>query len=323
MSGAKGVALLLAKCLLAIWWWSIRVQGRDICPPTLTVLNIGQFMTRDEVQGEVDNSLWFEVYSRALQRVRETVCGHRWQWLKGKAWEVTVSPLVRVFWEETDVEPAASCTRLCWELQPRSVFRRRERGAISHAITFLDDMAVHIPTLDVWNQFIWPPSAAVPRAVMQVEQYGYCHGNTVNLSAVMLAMEFRVTDEEGAYLCMVRVLIYEGSVLAYNPTRDKMEWVPACGVANDLSWAEDRMAIAMANFVPHGPQEVDHIAELGTCRLLAWTDSSSEEEEGEQMQEEGDEPEEDEGKEVEGWEESNPEALPSDETCGQGEAKPR
>ena len=32
--GAEGVALSLAKCLLAIWRWSIRVQGWDICPPT-------------------------------------------------------------------------------------------------------------------------------------------------------------------------------------------------------------------------------------------------------------------------------------------------
>ena len=181
------------------------------------------------------------------------------------------------------------------------MFRRRERGAISHAITFLDDMAVHIPTLDVWNQFVWSPSAAAPRAVMQVEQYGYRHRNAVDLGTVMLVMELRVTDKEGAYLCMVRALIYEGSVLAYNPTRNKMEWVPTCGVTNDLSWAEERMAITMANFVPHGPQEADHIEELRTCHLLAWTDSSSEEEEGKQMQEEGDEPEEDEGEEVEGW----------------------
>ena len=74
MSGAEGVALLLAKCLLSIWWWSIRMQGQDICPPTPTVLNIGQFMMRDKVQGKVDNPLRFEVYSRALQRVGEAVC---------------------------------------------------------------------------------------------------------------------------------------------------------------------------------------------------------------------------------------------------------
>ena len=77
-----------------------------------------------------------------------------------------------MFWEETSIELSASCTRLCWELPPRSVFRRRERGKISHAITFLDDVAVHVPTLDAWDQFVWPPSVTVSRAAMEVEQYG-------------------------------------------------------------------------------------------------------------------------------------------------------
>ena len=75
MVGAEGAALSLAKCLLTVWWWSIRVQGWDVCPPTLMVLNIGQFMTREEVLGKIDDSLWFEVYSCALQRVGEAMHG--------------------------------------------------------------------------------------------------------------------------------------------------------------------------------------------------------------------------------------------------------
>ena len=63
MMGAEGSALSLAKCLLAIWCWSIKVQGWDICLPTLTALNIGQFMMWDEVLGDVDNLLWFKAYS--------------------------------------------------------------------------------------------------------------------------------------------------------------------------------------------------------------------------------------------------------------------
>ena len=177
-------------------------------------------MTQGEVQGTVDNSLWFKVYSHALQRVREAKHSQRWQWPKGKAQEVGVSPLVRVFWEETGIELATSCTRLCWGLPPRGVFRRRERGTISHVITFLDDMAVRVPMLDAWDQFVWLPSAAIPQATTEVEQYGYHCGNTIDLGLVMLAMEFRVTDEEGAYLCVVWALIFKGSVLAYNPTRD-------------------------------------------------------------------------------------------------------
>ena len=254
MLEAEGTALSLAKCLLTIWRWSLRVQGWDICPPTPTILNIGQFMTQDEVQGEVDNLLWFEVYSHALQRVGEAICDRRWQWPEGKAQEVAVSPIVRAFWEETGVEPAATCTRLCWELQPRAVFRRRERGAVSHAITFLDYMTVRVPTLNAWDQFVWLPSAAIPWTTMQVEQYGYCHGNAADLGTVMTATEFRVTDEEGTYLCTACGLIFEGSVLAYDHARDEVEWVPAHRVTNDLSWVEERMAVTFANFVPHTPK---------------------------------------------------------------------
>ena len=172
-----------------------------------------------------------------MQRVREAACGQHWQWPKGKAREVGVSPLVRVFWEETGVKLHASCTRHCWELLPRGVFRRRERGTISHVITFLDDVAVRILTLDAWDQFVWPPSLAIPRATMEVEQYGHHHGNTVDLGPVMPVMEFRVMDEEGMYLCVAWALIFEGSVLAYNPARDEVEWVPACGVAmTSVGW---------------------------------------------------------------------------------------
>ena len=94
------------------------------------------------------------------------------------------------------------------------MFRRRERGTISHTITFLDDMAVRVPMLNAWDQFVRLPSAAVPWATMQVEQYGYRHGNAINFSVVMPVMEFKVTGKEGAYLCTAWALIFEGSILA-------------------------------------------------------------------------------------------------------------
>ena len=309
MMGVEGTALSLAKRLLTIWQWSVRVQGQDICPPARTILNIGQFMTRDEVQGDVDNLLRFEVYSCTLQRVREAVHSRWWQWPKGKAWEVKVSPLVRAFWEKTGIELTASCTRLCWELLLRGVFRRREIGVISHAITFLGDMAVCVPTLDAWDQFVWPLSVAMPRAATEVEQYGYRHGNAMDLGAVMLAMEFRVTDEEGAYLCAAWGLIFEGRVLAYNAARDEAEWVPTHGVANDLSWVEERMAVMLVNFVPCIPQEADRVMELGARCLLGWADDSPSEEDDEQTQEEEDEPEGNEHEEAEEREEEDPTDL--------------
>ena len=189
-------------------------------------------------------------------------------------------------------------------------------------------MAVCIPTLNAWDQFVWQLSAAIPRATMEVEQYGYRRGNTIDLGTVMPVTEFRVTDKEGAYLCVAQALIFEGRVLAYNPTRDEAEaeWVTTRGVTNDLSWAEERMAVTLANFVPCVPQEVDCITKLRTGHLLGWSTDSSLEEEDEQMQEEdvepeGDEPEGDEHKEIEGQGEADPEPPSSSAACRQSETE--
>ena len=66
-SGTEGAAQSLAKCLLATWRWSLKVQGEDICLPTPTALNIGQFMTADEVAEGIGEAHWFMAYFHALQ----------------------------------------------------------------------------------------------------------------------------------------------------------------------------------------------------------------------------------------------------------------
>ena len=102
-------------------------------------------------------------------------------------------------------------------------------------------------------------------APMEAEQYSYCHGQAIDLGPVMLVMQFRVMDEAGTYLCVAWALVFEGSILAYNPTRDEAEWVPAHGPANDLNWVEEKSAMALANYVPCVSQEAAHIARLGVC----------------------------------------------------------
>ena len=119
-------------------------------------------MTREEVLEGVDDPLWFAAYSHALQWVGEATHGRRWEWPVGKTPEVGVSPLVHAFWEEAGVELVKACVKLCWELPLRSIFRRRERGPVAYAITFVDQLAVWVPSLNTWDQFIWQLAAAMP-----------------------------------------------------------------------------------------------------------------------------------------------------------------
>ena len=78
-SGAEGTARSLAKCLVAAWWWNVKVQGEGVCPPTPSALNIGQFLTDEEGEGCVGEPHWFVAYSHTLQWVGEVACGRKWE----------------------------------------------------------------------------------------------------------------------------------------------------------------------------------------------------------------------------------------------------
>ena len=175
-----------------------------------------------------------------------------------------------------------------------------------------------VPSLDTWHQFVWPLAVVMPWAAKEAEQYGYRHGQAIDLGPIMTATQFRVTDEVGTYLCAAQALVFEGSVLAYNPARDEVEWVPACGVANDLSWVEEKSAMALANYVPCVSQEAARIARLGVCCLMSWPDNSSLQEEEEDEQEE-DEQEKEEEHEEQG--EASPEQQSGSMELEQGETE--
>ena len=139
---------------------------------------------------------------------------------------------------------------------------------------------------------------------MEMEQYSYCYGQAIDLGPLLPVTQFRVTDEVGTYLCAAWALVFEGSILVYNSARDEAEWVPACSTTNDLSWVEEKSAVALANFVPRIPQEAARTAMLRARHLMSWpNDSSLQEEEEEDEQEEEEEVEQEEGEEHEEVEE--------------------
>ena len=89
-----------------------------------------------------------------------------------------------------------------------------------------------------------------------------------------------------------------------------------CGLANDLTWAEERSTVALVNYMPHISQETAWIARLGAHQLVSWPidSSTSEGEEKEQDEEE----EQEEGEE---WEGADPDPPSTDAELEQGEAE--
>ena len=79
--------------------------------------------------------------------------------------------------------------------------------------------------------------------------------------------QFRVSDPSGEFICFVRGLIFEGSILAYDPITNGAEWVPIRGTASVLSWVEEMSALALCNMVLHILDEgVERLGRFGEHR---------------------------------------------------------
>ena len=155
-----------------------------MCPPAPSVLNIGQFITDEEAAVGVGEPHWFVAYSHALQRVGKVASRRKWE-SRRESLEIKASLLVWAFWHETDVDMTMASVKLCWEPAPRALYHQRDNGPTSHAISYLDELAVHVPTLGAWNQMVWPTTAVIPRGLTEAELYGYCWHQVVDLGSVM------------------------------------------------------------------------------------------------------------------------------------------
>ena len=219
-----------------------------------------------------------------LQQVGKAACGRKWE-VRREALEIKASPLVHAFWCKTDIDLMMASIKCCWEPAPRTLHHQRENSTTTHVISYLDELAVHVPSREAWDQMVWPTTVAIRHVPTEAECYSYCQRQAVDLGPMMPATQFHVTEERGTYLCTVRALVFEGSILVYNPILNEAEWVPACGLANGLSWAEERSAVALANYVLCTQEEAERIARLRAGQVVSCpgNDSSMTSMEGEEL----------------------------------------
>ena len=209
---------------------------------------------------------WFMAYSHVVGEVAHR---RKWKWPRREALEIKTSPLVHAFWHETDVDLTMASVKLCWEPTPRALYHQRDNGPTAHVISYLNELAVRVPTLEAWDQMVWPTMVAILHTLTEAKLYGYSWGQAVDLGPVMLVVQFWVMEEEGAYLCTMRALVFKGSIFRYNPALNEAELVPAHGLANDLSWAEERSAVTLANYVLCAQVEAAQIARLWAGRIVS------------------------------------------------------
>ena len=94
-------------------------------------------------------------------------------------------PLVHTFWCKTGMDLMVASIKLCWEPTHRALYCQRESDPTAHVITYLDELAVCIPSLDAWDQLVWLTKVAIPCALIEAKLYGYCQDQAVDLGPVI------------------------------------------------------------------------------------------------------------------------------------------
>ena len=67
---------------------------------------------------------------------------------------------------------------------------------------------------------------------------------------MMPSMQFCITQPNGGFVCLAKGLLFEGNVLAYDPTSNEEDLVPMPDMADDLSQAQDTSVRELSNMVP-------------------------------------------------------------------------
>ena len=80
-------------------------------------------------------------------------------------------------------------------------------------------------------------------------------GHTMDLGSVLPLLRFCISGLNGEFICIVQGLLFEGSVLTYDPTTNGAEWVPIQGTASDLSPVKEASAWELSNIVIPDPLE--------------------------------------------------------------------
>ena len=98
-----------------------------------------------------------------------------------------------------------------------------------------------------WDLFAFPKT---DEECWREEALCYHPGKMLDVGTRMPGLRLMLQDDKGEYPNMGHALIFEGSMLVYNPQRDIAQWVPIQGTSATLTMPELRAANDLNNMVP-------------------------------------------------------------------------
>ena len=131
----------------------------------------------------------------------------------------------------------------CWPAQCDEMPVQNLDGIRWNIILKLDEIATRCASPIPWDQFAFPQT---DEECWREEALCY----HPDVRTCMPGFRLMLQDDKGEYPHSGRALIFEGSMLVYDPQRDIAQWVPIRGTSATLTMSELCAANDLNNMVP-------------------------------------------------------------------------
>ena len=241
----------LARKLLSMWHWSSAVD-----PPTYhpapTSMNIGYWLRESEEEDEttaLDRGLMLVLSNTWL---RPSV---GWRWISERGIRVPkITRVVEIFLNATGTWVSLNIIRQCWPAQRQNMPVQNLEGVRQSIVSKLDESATRDTSTIMWDQFAFPQT---DQECWREEALCYRPGKMLDVRTCMPGFRLMLQDDKGQYPHSGCALIFEGSMLVYDPQWDITQWVPIWGTSATLTMSELRAANDLNNMVLSPSSELE------------------------------------------------------------------
>ena len=160
--------------------------------------------------------MWIEAYACALQCIAEASVGRRWVMKKGIR-VPRVTRVVETFLNAMGMRVSPNIIRQCWPARREHTPVQNLEGARQSIVHKLDEAAMRCTSNVVWDQFAFPQT---DQEYWREEALCYRPGKMLNIRMRMPGFRLMLQDDKGQYPYSGCTLIFEGSMLVYDPQWD-------------------------------------------------------------------------------------------------------
>ena len=157
-----------------------------------------------------------------------------------------IARVVEIFLNATGTRVSSNIIRQCWPARCESRPVQNLEGIRQSIINKLDKTATRVTSTIMWDKFAFPQ---MDEEYWREEALCYCPGKMLDVGTCMPGFRLMLQEDRGQYPYSGCTLIFEGSMLVYDPQWDITQWVPIQGTSATLTMSELCTANDLNNMV--------------------------------------------------------------------------